>query len=118
MNLKIETRQIEDGVSVIEIGGRVAIGRESGQIEPKVSDAIAAGATTVLIDLAGVSHIDSTGIGIMAFCYGKAAQRGTELRIVGATPNVLELFRMTRLVNVIPFFPDVSSALQGSDRLT
>jgi len=116
MVLKIEKRQLENGVTVIEISGRIALGRESRNIEPEVVGAIAAGASTIIMDLAGVSHVDSTGIGIMAYCFGKATQKGAELRIVGAKDNILELFRMTRLVNVIPFFPDLNSALQGNGR--
>lgn len=117
MVLKIEKREMEDSVTVIEISGRIALGRESGHIEPEVVGAIAGGAKTVIMDLSGVSHIDSTGIGIMAYCFGKATQRGAGLCIVGAKTNVLQLFQVTRLVNVIPFFPDVNSALQGHDRL-
>jgi anti-sigma B factor antagonist len=117
MNLKIEKRQMENGVTVIEIGGRIALGRECGQIEPMMAGAIAEGARTIIMDLSGVSHVDSTGIGIMAYCFGKATQRGAGLLVVGAKNNVLDLFRITRLTNVIPFFPDVKSALQGHDRL-
>jgi anti-sigma B factor antagonist len=117
MVLKIEKRQLENGVTVIEIGGRIALGRDSRHIEPEMVGAIAGGARTIIMDLAGVSHIDSTGIGIMAYCFGKATQKGAELRIVGAKDNILELFRVTRLVNVIPFFPDVISALEGNGRL-
>lgn len=117
MNIKIEKRQLENNVTVIQIGGRIAIGRESGSIEPEVNGAIAGGATTVIMDLSGVSHVNSTGIGIMAYCFGKATQQGAELRVAGAKSNVLDLFRITRLIKVIPFFPDVNSALQGNDRL-
>jgi anti-sigma B factor antagonist len=117
MVLKIEKRQLENGVTVIEIGGRIALGRESRSIEPEVVAAIAAGARTIIMDLAGVSHMDSTGIGIMTYCFGKATQNSAELRIVGAKDNILELFRVTRLVHVIPFFPDVNSALEGNGRL-
>ena len=117
MVLKIEKRQMENGVTVIEIVGRVALGRDSGHIDPEVVAAISGGSKIIILDLAGVSHLDSTGIGIMAYCFGKATQKGVELCIVGAKENVLELFRVTRLVNVIPFFPDLNSALEGNGRL-
>jgi hypothetical protein len=53
MVLKIEKRQLENGVTVIEISGRIALGRESRNIEPEVVGAIAAGASTIIMDLAG-----------------------------------------------------------------
>jgi anti-anti-sigma factor len=117
MILKIEKRELEDGVTLIELGGRVALGRESSHIEPEVVGAIKSGAKMIILDLSSVSHIDSTGIGIMAYCFGKATQAGTELRISGARDSVLDLFRVTRLVHVVPFFPDTDSALKGNGRL-
>lgn len=102
---------------MIGLGGRIGLGRESGHIEPEVLSALEGGAKVIVMDLSGVSHIDSTGIGIMAYCFGKATQKGVELRIGGAKSNIVELFRMTRLVNVIPIFPDVTSALDGTGRL-
>ena len=117
MNLKIARRELENGIAVIELGGRVAIGRDSGHIEPEVLEAIRCGAKKVILDLAAVSHIDSTGIGIMAYCFGKAAQAGTALCISGARANVLNVFQVTRLIKVVPFFPDVESAVQGNGRM-
>jgi anti-anti-sigma factor len=117
MNLTVEKRQLDNDVILIELNGRVAIGQASRHIEPEVANAIKAGAKMVIVDITGVSHIDSTGIGIMAYCFGKAIQAGTELRIAGARDNVFNVFQVTRLVHVVPFFPDVESALQGNGRL-
>jgi anti-sigma B factor antagonist len=116
MILKIEKREPETGVTVIELGGRISLGRESGQIEPEVVEAVKAGAKIVILDVTAVTHIDSTGIGIMAYCFGKATQAGAELRIAGARDSILDLFRVTRLVHAVPFFPDVDSALRGTGR--
>jgi anti-sigma B factor antagonist len=120
MNLKVEKRQLDngDGVTVIELNGRVAIGEASRTIEPEVVKAINEGAKMVVIELTGVTYIDSTGVGIMSYCFGKAVQRGSDLRIAGAHDNVLNVFKVTRLVTVVPFYPDLTSALEGTGRLT
>ena len=118
MNLTVEKRQLEDGVTVIVLSGRVAIGEASRRIEPEVIAAINDGAKMVVIDLAGVSYIDSTGVGIMAYCFGKAVRNGANLRIAGAADNVLNVFQVTRLVHVVPFYPDLNSALEGNGRIT
>jgi anti-sigma B factor antagonist len=117
MNLTVEKHQLDNGVTVIELNGRVAIGEASRLIEPEVIAAINDGAKMVVIDLAGVSYIDSTGVGIMVYCFGKAVRNGSDLRIAGARDNVLNVFRVTRLVNVVPFYPDLNSALGGNDRI-
>jgi anti-sigma B factor antagonist len=117
MNLTVEKRQLDNDVTVIELKGRVAVGEASRHIEPAVVTAINDGAKMVVIDLAGVSYIDSTGVGIMAYCFGKAVRNGANLRIAGARDNVLNVFQVTRLVKVVPFYPDLNSALDGSDRI-
>ena len=117
MNLTVEKRQLDNGVTVIELNGRVAIGEASRRIEPEVIAAINEGAKVVVIGLAGVSYIDSTGVGIMAYCFGKAVRNGADLRIAGAQENVLNVFRVTRLVHVVPFYPDLDTALAGTDRI-
>lgn len=117
MTLKIEKREVEPGTTVIEISGRIALSRDSRKIEPEVEGAIAAGAKKIILDLSGVTHIDSTGIGIMAYCFGKARQGGAELSITGAKESVFDVFQITRLVRVVPFYPDLDSALKGNGRL-
>jgi anti-sigma B factor antagonist len=117
MNLTVEKRQLENGETVIELSGRVAIGEASRRIEPEVVAAINAGAKMVVIDLAGVSYIDSTGVGIMAYCFCKAVRNGANLRIAGAQEKVLNVFQVTRLVRVVPFYPDLKSALEGNNRI-
>jgi len=118
MNLTLEKRQLDNGVTVIELSGRVAVGEASRRIEPEVVAAIDAGASMVVIDLTGVSYIDSTGVGIMAYCFGKAVRNGADLRIAGAQERVLNVFKVTRLVGVVPFYPDLNAALEGNDRIT
>jgi anti-sigma B factor antagonist len=111
--LSLETRQIEPGVTVIEIGGTMAIGRESGRIEAAVLKALNEGEQKLVIDLSHVTYIDSTGIGVIAYCFGKIAQKGVKGAVAGARGLVMDVFKLTRLDSVIPFFPDVASASDG-----
>lgn len=111
--LSLEIRQIEPGITVIELGGRVTLGRESGQIEGAVLKALNDGAQKLVIDLSKVTYIDSTGIGVIAYCFGKISQSGAQAAVSGALGLVRELFKLTRLDSVIAFFPDVASACDG-----
>jgi anti-anti-sigma factor len=60
--------------------------------------------------LSQVTYIDSTGIGVIAYCVGKIAQKGVRGAVAGARGLVMDVFKLTRLDTVIPFFPDVASA--------
>jgi len=99
---------------VIEIAGRITLGRESGQIELAVVKALAEGARKIVIDLGQVAWIDSTGIGIVAYCFGKASQAGVRLCVAAANGRVLEVFKLTRIDQVIDFYPDLASACAAS----
>jgi anti-sigma B factor antagonist len=113
MVLTLETRKCEPGVLVIELGGRITLGPERGQIQTAVTKALNEGIKRLVFDLTHVAYIDSSGIGIIAYCFGKITQQGGNAAVVGAGGLVKEVFKLTRLDNVIPFFPDVASACDG-----
>jgi anti-sigma B factor antagonist len=115
MVLSLTTRKCEPDITVIELTGRITLGRESGQIETNVVKLLKEGVRKIVLDLTKIEYIDSTGIGIIAYCFGKITQAGAEARVSGAGGLVMELFRITRLDNVIKFFPDVTSACASFD---
>jgi len=111
--LSLETRQIEPGITVIELGGRITLGREVGRIEEAVLKALNEGARKLVIDLSQVTYIDSTGIGMIAYCFGTISQKRARAAVAGAKGTVMEVFKLTRMDSVIAFFPDVPSACDG-----
>jgi anti-sigma B factor antagonist len=113
MVLSITTRNVEPGITVIEVNGRITLGRESGQIETLVLKALNEGTLKLVFDLSQVTYIDSTGIGIIAYCFGKITQKGAHAVVAGANGLVLDVFKLTRLDSVIRFYPDVAAACEG-----
>ena len=112
MVLSVTSRKQESGITVIEIGGRVTLGQERGRIEDAVLKALNEGAQKLVLDLSEVSYIDSTGIGIIAWCFGKIGQKRAHGAVAGANGLVLEVFKLTRLDTVIHFYPDMASACE------
>ncbi|HKD05787.1 MAG TPA: STAS domain-containing protein [Bryobacteraceae bacterium] len=110
MTLSITTRKYNPEVTVIELAGRITLGRESGQIEATVLQVLHEGVRKIVIDLSRVDYIDSTGIGKIAYAFGKITQAGAEARVSGARGLVYDLFKITRLDRVIRFLPDADTA--------
>jgi len=110
MVLSVTTRKCEPDVTVIELSGRITLGRESGQIEASILKALNEGASKLVVDLTHVTYIDSTGIGIIAYCFGKVSQANAKAAVAGAKGLVLEVFKMTRLDSVMKFYPGVAEA--------
>jgi anti-sigma B factor antagonist len=110
MTLNLTTRKYGADIVIVELSGRITLGRESGQIEASMLKILEDGIRKIVIDLSKVDYIDSTGIGKIAYCFGKITQTGAQARVAGARGLVMDLFRITRLDTVIKFFPDAESA--------
>ncbi len=111
--LEISESQVQPGVAVVTVSGKVMLGAEPGAIEETINKLLARGDKKIVVDLSGVSHIDSTGIGTFIASLGKVMQVGGTLAMAAATGVVREGFRITRLDRVFRFFPDVETALKS-----
>ncbi len=112
-SIQITHREVQPGVVVVSLAGKVMLGAGTVAIEELITDLLAKGARKVVVDLSGVTHIDSTGIGTFIASLGKVMQSGGAMGMAGAAGVVREGFRVTRLDSVFRFFPDVDSAVSG-----
>ena len=110
MNLTITTRKQEPGIDIVKLDGRLTLGRDNSQLETTVVDLLAQGSKKIIIDLTGVTYVDSSGVGSLAFSSSKAGKSGSRLVAAGAKGMVLEVFHLTRVDLLVPFFPDVAVA--------
>ena len=110
MTLSISTRTIEPDVTVLELSGKMTLGRESNQVEPMVTSLLAKGVRKIIFDVGGVTYVDSSGVGQVAFSAGKIVQSGGKCRVAGATGLVLDIFKITRIDSVVPFADTVEEA--------
>jgi anti-sigma B factor antagonist len=102
MLVTVTSRAAEPNILVFEIQGRILLGREYTHVEDTVVKAIDDGARDVVVDLAGVRQIDSSGLGIITLCFGKMSKAGGRFALAGAHGVVLEILKMTHLDTVIP----------------
>jgi anti-sigma B factor antagonist len=100
-------------VAVISPAGRVTLGQRSEQIEELVEKMLSAGKKIIVFDLAGITKIDSTGIGRFISSYNKIRSVGGEMRMAGATEHLSKIFRVTRLDSVFRFYTTVADALKS-----
>jgi anti-anti-sigma factor len=113
MKLQVHHKIIQPGTVVITPVGRVTLGSDSEQVETLVSQLLSQGHRNFIFDMSEVSHIDSTGIGRFISSFNKVRQVGGKLRMAGATGQVRDGFRVTRLDTVFQFYPDVEAASEG-----
>lgn len=112
MSVKLNTRQIGD-VTVIDAAGRITLGEGSTAFREAVKDLVAKGQKKVLLNLAEISYIDSSGIGEMVSGFTSVSNAGGQLKLLNLTKRVQDLLQITKLYTVFEVFDDEAVALSS-----
>ncbi|HTR23267.1 MAG TPA: STAS domain-containing protein [Terriglobales bacterium] len=110
--LDIQTRTVSPDVVILEISGRITLGRECKQIEWSTESLVRENRKKVVFDLSGVTHIDSTGIGIIVMSASQLKQAGGALRVC-AQGRVEEILKLTNVDKVVSLHPTIAAASAG-----
>jgi len=110
MLLQIVEREMAPDITVVELTGRLALGRESQRIEALVEELAKKHTKRVIFDLTGVDYIDSAGIGMVALASGKLKESGGTLALVAPEGRVLQLLNLTQMGMIVKVCPTVESA--------
>jgi anti-sigma B factor antagonist len=113
MELTFEiTEQVTGGVPVVTVVGEIDVATA-----PTLAEHLAvheqAGASVVVVDLLGVSFLDSTALGVLVGSFKRLGESGGTLKLVIAEPRILKVFEITDLIRVFPISSTVDQALQG-----
>jgi anti-sigma B factor antagonist len=112
MSLDIQQRERE-GVAVLDLKGRITAGREAGLLRETVASLAAADHKNVLLNLAGVDYIDSTGLGALVICATSLRKRDGSVKLLNLNKRNLELLVITKLAIVFELFSDEQDAVNS-----
>ena len=112
MSMKASTREI-DGVTVMDLSGRITLGEGSVVLRDVVRDLLSKGKKKILANLADVSYIDSSGIGELVSAYTTVKNQGGELKLLNLTKKVHDLLQITKLYTVFDVKDDEASAIKS-----
>ena len=101
MLLEIVERLVEPDITVVELSGKLALGHESQRIESLIEDLVMRGSRRIVLDMSGVDHIDSAGIGMVALATGKLREAGGKLAVVAPGGRVLQLLNQTKMTTIV-----------------
>jgi anti-sigma B factor antagonist len=112
--LRIQTRRIEPDIVVVEFTGHLTLASEESQhIESRLNELLREHKEKLIFDLTGVERIDSTGVGILIYCFPTVKSAGGRLRLVDARGAVNKQFEATRLNRIFRVYPTVEAACVG-----
>lgn len=108
--ITVEQRTMDPGVTVLQVQGRITLGNSSQELEFKVEGLVKSQAKRVVFDLAGVSFVDSTGIGIIVMAAARLKESGGSLRVSGAAGPVRRTLELCRVPEIVPLFATLEEA--------
>ena len=112
MSVKLTTRQVGD-VTVVDAVGRITLGDGASTFRDTVRDLATSGKKKLLLNLAEVSYIDSSGIGEMVSAYTTVSNQGGQLKLLNLTKRVKDLLQITKLYTVFEVFDDEAAAVRS-----
>jgi anti-sigma B factor antagonist len=110
VSLKLHTRQV-DGVTILDLSGRITLGEGSVQLRDAVRDLLSKGSKYILLNLGDVNYIDSSGIGELVSAYTTVRTASGELKLLNLTRRVHDILQITRLFTVFDVQSDEAAAL-------
>ncbi len=109
--LKMESRIEEDGTAVLSLIGEVDVSNVS-QAREEALKLLEGGCNKMVVDIAGVTYMDSSGLGMLVGLLKRLKESDGKLAIAGAVERVRRLFEITGLQQIFALREDVAAALK------
>ena len=110
MSLTASTREI-GGVTVVDLEGRITLGDGSALLREVIRQNVDKGRLKLLINLAAISNLDSTGLGELVSGYRLVKSQGGELKLLNLNKKVSDLLQVTKLYTVFDIHNDEAQAV-------
>lgn len=108
--LSISNRKSGD-VTIIDLAGKIALGESNRALHEAIRALTAAGEKNIVLDLANVTLIDSSGLGELVASYASVERSGGALKLASLSDRFIELIHITKLYTVFDVFDNEADAL-------
>jgi anti-sigma B factor antagonist len=100
-------------VTVVDVSGRIVLGESSALLRKTIRDLLDDNRSNVVLNLADVDYIDSSGIGELVSAYTAVKRSGGALKLLQLTKKVHDLIQLTKLFTVFDVYSDERTALRS-----
>ncbi|MBI1804794.1 MAG: STAS domain-containing protein [Ignavibacteriae bacterium] len=112
--MAIKSKTIQSGrIAIIELKGSLVGDRDTDTLRDTVADFIEQGNKCLVIDLQRVNYMNSSGIGALIAAHASYARNAGQVRLVGISKNVQNLFVITKLIDTFEVFDSMDDAIQS-----
>ncbi|HEX5411690.1 MAG TPA: STAS domain-containing protein [Terriglobia bacterium] len=110
MSMKAIVRQV-DSVTVVDVSGRITLGEACKELRDVIRGELGKGHKSLLLNLADVTYIDSSGIGELVSAFTAVSNQGGQLKLLNLTKKVHDLLQITKLYTVFDVRDDEADAI-------
>jgi len=108
--MKIENRVVGD-VQVLDCSGKITLGEGTMAVRNTVRELLKNGNKKIVLNLADVNYIDSSGIGELVSSFTTVTNQGGQLKLLSLTKKIQELLAITKLLTVFQVYEDERTAI-------
>ncbi|MGA9771185.1 MAG: STAS domain-containing protein [Blastocatellia bacterium] len=105
--------RVVDGVSVLDLSGKIVLGEGDGQVRERIKDLLSDGQKKILLNLGDVTYVDSAGLGALISSYTTTKREGGQLKLVNLTKRIQDLLAITKLITVFDTYESEQEALES-----
>jgi anti-sigma B factor antagonist len=116
MNMKTTIRAIGE-VRVVDVSGKIELGEESAALRELIIKQLAEGHRKIILNLAEVKYIDSSGLGVLVSAFTSTRKLGGELKLLNLTKNAHHLMQITKLYTIFDIKDDEATAVTSFGQL-
>ena len=102
-----------EGVSVLELQGRIVLGEESNALREKLKGLVAAGKKKIVLNMANIKYIDSAGLGALVAAHVSAETQGASVRLSNLGEKFHEILQVTRLLTIFDVYDSQAAAISS-----
>ena len=112
MSVRMTNSEV-DGVSVVELDGRIVLGEESNSLREKLKSLLAEGKKKIVLNMANIKYIDSAGLGTLVAAHLSAKTQGASVRLCHLGNKFHEVLQMTKLLTVFDVYDTEAAAVSS-----
>jgi anti-sigma B factor antagonist len=112
MALTANTRRVGN-VAIVDLTGRITLGESTGILRDELRSLLAQGSKQIVLNMAGVTYVDSAGLGELVSAYTTATNQNGSLKLLHLQGKLHDLMQITKLHTIFTTFDDEKKAVES-----
>lgn len=100
-------------MAIVDLTGRITLGESTGILRDELRSLLAQGNKQIILNMAGVSYVDSAGLGELVSAYTTATNQGAALKLLHLQGKLHDLMQITKLHTIFSSFDDEKKAVES-----